>query len=100
MTKRRGGRPLKRKVGQRPELRTLVVFCEGKISEPNYINALIRIPEVADRFFVRIATEHGVPLTLVEKAIARAKGEEVDECWMPGMKTTAPHSQTTIHHRA
>ena len=37
MQRRQRGKSLKRKVASRPELRTIVVFTEGKNSEPDYI---------------------------------------------------------------
>jgi hypothetical protein len=61
----------------------VVVFCEGEASEPDYINALKRLPNVRGNTSINIevATECGVPLTLVRQAIDRARDDEVDECW-------------------
>gem|GEM_PF-4595202 len=38
--RQRGGKPLRRTAEKRPELRTIMVFCEGQNSEPDYINGL------------------------------------------------------------
>ena len=45
--RRQKSKPLRRQVEKRPELRTVVIFCEGKNSEPDYINGIKRIPEIA-----------------------------------------------------
>jgi hypothetical protein len=67
-----------------------VVFCEGEKTEPQYLAALKRQPEVRDTAAVdlRIETGHGgaVPRTLVELAIdargrAAAEEAEIDEFW-------------------
>lgn len=81
--RRREAKPLKRTTGHRPELRTVVVFCEGKNSEPDYINGLKRLPEIAENTALRLELhpEHGVPLPLVEMAARRLTDPEVDECW-------------------
>ena len=80
---RRETKPLKRVIEQRPELRTVVVFCEGKNSEPDYINGLKKLPEVAENtaLNLEIHPEQGVPLTLVKMAAERLADPEVDECW-------------------
>lgn len=62
----------------------MVVFCEGVASEPDYINALKRLPEVRfnTSLNIEIDPDHGVPLTLVRRAVERKKCDgEVDECW-------------------
>ncbi|GAA3860224.1 hypothetical protein GCM10022243_27750 [Saccharothrix violaceirubra] len=78
-------RNLRRKTATRPERRTIVVFCEGVASEPDYINGLKRLPEVRSNtaISIEIDPESGVPdpLKLVRLAIARAEDDEVDECW-------------------
>jgi hypothetical protein len=85
-----GGRPLKRKVATRRPRKTLVVFCEGERTEPEYLDALKRQPSVRDAAAVdlRVETGHGgsVPRTLVAMAIeARARAieedAEIDEFW-------------------
>lgn len=60
-----------------------MVFCEGVASEPDYINALKRLPEVRGDTMIKIEIDPrtGVPLTLVRAAIDRAADPEIDECW-------------------
>jgi hypothetical protein len=85
-----GTRPLKRRVGTRRPRKTLLVFCEGERTEPEYLNALKRQPAVRDVAAVdlRVETGHGgsVPRTLVSMAAsARSKAldeeAEIDEFW-------------------
>jgi RloB-like protein len=81
--RRRGGKSLRRTAAKRPELRTVVVFCEGVNSEPDYVRALKRLPEIAGNtaLDLRIHPERGVPLTLVRKALDHKRDPEIDECW-------------------
>jgi hypothetical protein len=81
--RRRQPKPLKRAVARRPELRTIVVFTEGSLSEPDYVNGLRRLPHVRGNVALRVEIhpEHRVPLTLVRMAVERARDPEVDECW-------------------
>lgn len=83
MGSKRPPRSLKRKIESRPERKTIVIFCEGKNSEPNYVNGLKRLPHVARNTAINIEVdpEQGVPLTLVQRAVARLQESEVDECW-------------------
>ena len=84
MTSRRTrAKDLRRATAHRPERKTIVVFCEGEASEPDYINALKRLPEVRDNTAINIEIDpgQGVPLTLVELAANRIAEDEVDECW-------------------
>jgi hypothetical protein len=90
MARKPEGRSLKRKVGTRRPRKTLVVFCEGERTEPEYLEALKRQPSVRDVAAVdlRVETGHGgpVPRTLVSMAVkarSRAVQEEaeVDEFW-------------------
>jgi RloB-like protein len=80
---KRQPKPLKRIAGKRPELRTIVVFTEGKNSEPDYVNGLKKLPHIAEDVALNIELhpEHGVPLTLVQLAVERKEDHEVDECW-------------------
>jgi hypothetical protein len=82
-SRRTRAKDLRRKVGSRAERKTIVVFCEGEASEPDYINGLKRLPEVRGNtsISIEVATERGAPLTLVRRAVDRAADEEVDECW-------------------
>jgi hypothetical protein len=83
-------RSLRRRIGTRRPKKTLVVFCEGEKTEPQYLEALKKQPEIRDVAAVdlRIETGHGgaVPLTLVALAIdarsrAVAEEAEIDEFW-------------------
>jgi hypothetical protein len=82
-SRRRNAKSLKRAAAQRPELRTIVVFTEGKNSEPDYINGLRKLPHISEDVALKLELhpEHGVPLTLVQRAVERNKDQEVDECW-------------------
>lgn len=84
------GRSLKRRVATRKPRKTLLVFCEGERTEPEYLNALKRQPAVRDVAAVDLRVETGqggsVPLTLVSMAMdarKRAADEdaEIDEFW-------------------
>src|SRR5580693_9982740 len=85
-----GGRALKRRVGIRRPRKTLLVFCEGERTEPEYLDALKRQPAVRDVAAVDLRVETGqggsVPRTLVTMAAtARSKAldedSEIDEFW-------------------
>jgi hypothetical protein len=84
------GRPLKRRVATRRPRKTLLIFCEGERTEPEYLNALKRQPSVRDVAAVDLRVETGqggsVPRTLVSLAAdahSRAVDEEaeIDEFW-------------------
>jgi hypothetical protein len=85
-----GRRPLKRKVAIRQPRKTILVFCEGERTEPEYLRALKRQPFVRDVAAVDLRVEPrrggAVPLALVSMAAdARAKAvveeAEIDEFW-------------------
>ncbi|WP_268248030.1 RloB family protein [Actinoplanes lobatus] len=61
----------------------MVVFCEGRNSEPDYVNGLKRLPHVIRNtaLNIEIHPKQGTPLTLVRMAAERFKDPEVDECW-------------------
>jgi hypothetical protein len=86
----RRGKSLKRKVATRKPRKTLLIFCEGERTEPEYLEALKRHPSVRDVAAVdlRVETGHGgsVPATLVSMAAhARRRAlddeAEIDEFW-------------------
>jgi hypothetical protein len=84
MAPRGRGKELRRRTASRPERKTVLIFCEGEASEPDYINAVKRLPQVQRNVAVNIEIDpgQGVPLTLVERAAARMKADaEIDECW-------------------
>ena len=82
--------PLGRRGGPRiePKLK-LLIYCEGKNTEPAYFEGLAR---AFGNRLVQVNTERGagVPKTLVEKALARKKSlgrpqnsfEEGDQIWV------------------
>jgi len=82
-TRRTRAKDLRRRTAVRPERKTVVVFCEGQASEPDYIKELKRLPGVRGNaaINIEISPEQGVPLTLVNLAIDRSRDDEVDECW-------------------
>ena len=87
-SRRRTPSPLTRRVETREPRKTVVIFCEGERTEPAYLEALKRRPEVREVASVdlRIEAEHGMPHTLVSSAIkARDKSAdeegEIDEFW-------------------
>lgn len=81
--RRRPTRPLGRKVGTRAEYRTILVFCEGANTEPDYLKAVKDLPHVKANASVKIVLDpcQGVPLTLVQRAVERMQDSEIDECW-------------------
>lgn len=80
---RRAPAPLRRRAGALPERRTILIFTEGKNSEPDYLRGLKKLEHIAasTSVSVEIAAEHAVPLTLVKLAAERLKDREIDECW-------------------
>ncbi|REJ08067.1 RloB domain-containing protein [Microbacterium bovistercoris] len=83
MARRKGGRSLSRGIGSRTERRTICVFTEGRLTEPQYITALKSLPGVRDRtsLKIEIVSEHAVPHRLVKLAAQKADEPEVDEVW-------------------
>ena len=84
MARRHRGRAsdLKRRTGTRPERRTFVILCEGTVTEPDYLEALKRLPEVREVASVEIRGSAGVPLKLVEAAIeVKRENNAIDEVW-------------------
>jgi len=81
--RRAGARTLKRKVATREPRKTLLVFCEGERTEPEYLGALKRQPRVRDvaAVDIRIETTQGgsVPRTLVGMAV-EARSRAIPPC--------------------
>lgn len=83
-------RPLRRTVETRKPRKTIVLYCEGKETEPAYFEALKREPGVRDVAAVDLRIEETAggssPFTLVRMAVdakersIREKGE-IDEIW-------------------
>lgn len=82
--RRHGAASLRRTGGRRPERRTILIFTEGKNSEPDYLRGLKKLDHIASStsVSVEISPHHGVPLTLVEHAAERVDDPEIDECWV------------------
>lgn len=81
---------MRRKVATRVVRKTLLVFCEGERTEPEYLNALKLEPAIREVAAVEIrvaqADSGAVPLTLVNRAVAAksravSENDEVDEFW-------------------
>ena len=88
--RRRSPKPLRRTTGIRPPRKTLLVFCEGARTEPEYLEALRREPAVRETASVDIRIDADsagfTPLGLVRRAIAararaHAEDSEIDEVW-------------------
>jgi hypothetical protein len=81
---------LGRDVGFRVPRKTVVVLCEGKVTEPDYIGALKQEPDVRQKASVDIILDPDVsgfsPMTLVQHAAkvrerSKVDGSEIDEIW-------------------
>lgn len=83
MPRRTRAKDLRRRVETRRERRTVVIFCEGKKSEPDYLQGVKRLPEVRRNTAVNIeiASKRDVPLPLVVAAVKRKQDDEVDDVW-------------------
>jgi hypothetical protein len=85
----RAGKSLGRKVGVRRPRKTVMVFCEGSRTEPEYLGALKRLPEIRTSAAVQLvvrSSHGGSPIGLVtEAASARRRAlreqAELDEFW-------------------
>jgi hypothetical protein len=85
------GRRNARSVGGRRPRKTLLVFCEGKSTEPEYLSALKQEPSIREAASVKIQWRKqtiGItpPLLLVQEAAkernrASAVSAEIDEVW-------------------
>jgi hypothetical protein len=86
----RAPRALRRNIGGRRPRKTLLVFCEGERTEPEYLNGLSRLPQVRDVAAVDIRIDRGsagfAPIRLVRLAVEarernRREQGEIDEFW-------------------
>lgn len=68
-----GRRPLKRRVATRRPRKTLVVFCEGERTEPEYLDALKRQPSVRNVAAVDLRVETGQSGSAPRKLVAMAQ---------------------------
>jgi len=88
---------LKRQINTRQLRRTFVILCEGTVTEPDYLDALKRLPEVREIASVNIKVDKSrsgaVPLTLVEAAIeVKNRNDEIDEVWcLVDVEAPQPH---------
>jgi hypothetical protein len=86
---RRGGAPLNRRRPNREPRRRVLVFTEGRKTEPSYLTALWRAHR--DIVSIEVSDEHGTPMTLVRHALAamsenanakrKGRGDVFDEIW-------------------
>ena len=84
MTRRKDTRLPRRKRNRRPQKRTILIVAEGKETEPNYFDGLMRAQRVRDRYAVTIKTAKGLSRThIVKEAIRKKKAAEskYDEVW-------------------
>ncbi|MCY3637187.1 MAG: RloB family protein [bacterium] len=88
--KKSKNKSLHRRPATRSPKRTVLVFCEGRRTEADYLKALKQQPEVSDIASVAIEIDHTAagfdPLALVRRAAAAHKDagdekSEVDEVW-------------------
>jgi len=68
-------RPLRRGAPKRQPRKRLLVLCEGKVTEPKYLNAF-RHEHRSQLVEVEVMPECGDPKTLVEQAVERKKYAE------------------------
>ncbi|MDE0269156.1 MAG: RloB family protein [Acidimicrobiaceae bacterium] len=64
---RRHPRPLRRRPPKLDEKKRFVIFCEGKVTEPQYLNALARLPEVRKTTSLDIRGQGFDPKRLVKE---------------------------------
>src|SRR4051794_39278668 len=72
---RHGARSIRRRPPSRQPRQRILIVCEGRVTEPGYFRALqhhVRNPLVE----VRVASETGVPLTVVEIAVRLKRDAE------------------------
>jgi RloB-like protein len=104
------GRPksLRRRVAQLRPRKALLVFGDGARTEPEYLDALRRLPEVRNTAVVDIRIDRGTagfkPVGLVRAAIAareKARHEEgeVDEFWCV-FDVERPHTHPGLREAA
>ncbi|MBH0776819.1 RloB family protein [Nocardia bovistercoris] len=74
------GKPLKRRTETKPVRTTFPVYAEGKSTEPEYIDALKRLPEFTEAVSVDVSIEEAgaTPMRLVESACADKRRADLD----------------------
>jgi hypothetical protein len=94
-TRRDRAKGLKRKTEIVPVRTTFRVYSEGKSTEPEYVDALRRLPIIADRVSIDISIEASgaSPMTLVEMACnAKRTGLDIDYFWcVYDVESPQPH---------
>lgn len=84
-TRRDKKKSLKRKTETKAVRATFRIYVEGATTEPEYISALSRLPELAERTAVQILIEEtgAVPSTLVDSACEdkRRNDLDIDQYW-------------------
>ena len=73
--RRRGERPLRRRAPQIDERARFVIFCEGELTEPLYLQAFASLQEVRNVATLDIRGMGCEPRKLVEEARAAKRGE-------------------------
>ena len=73
--RRRGDRPLRRRVPRINKLARFVIFCEGELTEPLYLNAFAALEEVRSVATLDIRGLGCEPRKLVEEARAARRSE-------------------------
>jgi hypothetical protein len=79
----RSGGSLKRRVARRRELRKVLVFTEGRVTEPTYVEALRSVEAIRENTSLSliVAPEHRQPLPLVREAIKSLDDPELHQIW-------------------
>lgn len=76
-------RSLKRRGPIKEERFVIALFCEGAATEPQYFQALAKLPEIREKtnLDLRIDLSGAVPLTLVQQAVSAKYNESADAYW-------------------
>lgn len=85
---------LSRTSARKQPRRVLVVWTEGEVTEPAYVNALKKLEHVRANIAlsIRIVPSHTVPYPLVDGAIEQARDGDVDEIWcLMDVEAPRPH---------
>jgi hypothetical protein len=82
-----GDKPLRRRSRHRPEKTRILIFGEGRETEPNYFRGLREEEAVRQKFSLVVQKGKGgscpdvVQQAIAEKEKASARGEDFDEVW-------------------
>ena len=72
----------RRKANKRPQKKTILIVCEGKETEPNYLNGFKRLDAVKEHYAIRIIKgQGGSQLQIARNAVKQNKKHGKDECW-------------------